>query len=88
MFNNNSNCIIYNCNYLSCFMPEADSHPSVAEEFARFEIPPNLSEDSMEDVIPPDNIVPNYEVHPVQFEVIMSSSQCGKQKLVDGRGFS
>ena len=82
-------------------MPEADSHPSVAEEFARFEIPPNLSEDSMEDVIPPnlsedsmedvippDNIVPNYEVHHVQFEVIMSSSQCGKQKLVDGRGFS
>ena len=42
----------------------------------------------MEDVIPPDNIVPNYEVHPVQFEVTMSSSQRGKQKLVDSRGFS
>ena len=64
MFNNNNNCIIYNCNYFPCFIPEADNHPSVEEEFGSFKIPPNLSEDLMEDIILPDNIVPNYKVHP------------------------
>ena len=57
------------------------------EEFGSFEILPNISEDSMEDAIPADKIVPSYQLHPVEF-VIMTSSQHRKQKLVDSRGFS
>ena len=56
-------------------IPDVENHPSVEDEFGSFEIPP-------------DNIAPNYEVHPVEFELIMSSLQRGKEKLVDSRGFT
>ena len=76
-------------NYIfPCLIPDAENQPSMGEEFGSFEIPPNISEDSMENAIPPDNIVPNYQLHPVKFEIVTSSSQRGKQKLVDSRGFS
>ncbi len=69
-------------NYIfPCLIPDAENQPS-------FEIPPNISEDSMDYAIPPDNIVPNNQLHPVEFEIVTSSSQRGKQKLVDSTGFS
>ena len=85
MFNEASQTVFFRS---TCLTTDAENHASVEEEFGSFEIPPSLSEDSMEDAIPPDNIVPNYEVHPVEFELIMSSSQHGKEKLVGSRGFS
>ena len=76
--------------------PEAASDPTAASgsevasgsDFGSFEIPANMDEESMEDAIPASNIIPDDQPQPVRFEVVESSTQRGKWKLVDSSGFT
>lgn len=63
--------------------PGPDPAPDPEPEFGSFEIPPSMDEDSMENAILPNNIVPDDQPQPVEFEMIESSTQRGKQKLVN-----
>ena len=53
-----------------------------------FEIPPPMDKYSLLDAIPPWNIVSNHQHQPVEYEIVESSTQCGKPKLVDSSGYS
>ena len=67
------------------------TRPRVTEEFVQPQdmdtivIPTPIEESSIESVAPQDN---NSFVEQEEFQVVESSSQRGKKKLVDGRGFT
>lgn len=57
-------------------------------EFGPFEIPDSMEEDSVNGNVPGSVISDEQADQPVQYEIVESSTQCGRKKLVDSSGYS